>query len=131
MSDSEAAASQVPPEAEDGEWFVLTQGMEPYERFRYIAQHVLEAAIEEAEAYVADERIFEELELEEPEALEEHLRELDDALQEDEDLSALEREFLCAAVAAVMRENDMQARCYRELFRLAEPVNRSDRGGSG
>lgn len=114
----------------DEEWFVLTQGMEPYERFSYIVRHVLETAIEDAEAYVDDARIFEDVDLEDADAVEAHLRELDTALREDEALSQLEREFLCAAVSRVMREHDLDARCYGELFRLARPVN-GDGGQDG
>lgn len=46
-----------PPD--DGDWPVLTEGMEPYERFRYVVGKLLEAAIEDAQPYNLDERIFE------------------------------------------------------------------------
>lgn len=116
-------------EAPDHEWFVLTEGMEPYEKFRFIARHVLETALDEARDYVDDERIFEDLSDGDDETVEAHLKRLDTELREDETLSSLEREFLCAAVSAVMRDHDLEARCFGELIRFAGKLD--DRGPVG
>lgn len=35
---------------------MLTEGMEPYERFRYIVRKLLEVTIEDAQTYTLDER---------------------------------------------------------------------------
>lgn len=111
-------ADTVPAEAPDAEWFALTDGMDAYERFRYIARYVLAAAVEDAQAYVTDDRIFSSLEDEA--ALEEHLADIDQALREDASLSPMERRFLCAAVAEAMADHDMQAACpWQELVRIA------------
>lgn len=119
-------------EAPDHEWFVLTDGMEPYEKFRFIARHVLETALDEARDYVDDDRIFEELSDRDDETVEAHLKRLDAELREDETLSPLEREFLCAAVSTVMREHDLEARCFGELIRFAgELEDRGPVGGCG
>lgn len=105
----DGGASRDP--ADDG-WLVLTEGMDPEERFRYIARHVLDSAIEEAAAYATDERIFD---LDgDAEAVDEHLERLDDALRDD-GIPPLERAFHCAAVRAAMEEREMEPRCLSDL----------------
>lgn len=92
--------------------------MDAYQRFPFIARHVLSAAIEEAQAYVKDERIFPDLDDQVP--TEDHLAEIDQALREDRVLSPMERRFLCAAVAEAMADHDMEADCpWQELVRIA------------
>lgn len=111
----------------DADWFLLTEGMEPYERFRYIVRHVLEAAIDDAREYAVDERIFEELGDEELEA---HLDRLDERLQEDDELSEVEARFMCAAVDAGLQEVGRRSTCYPELFDAAEPADLTRRDRS-
>lgn len=118
----------APGGREDQEWLVLTEGMSPAERFRYIARHVLESAIEEAGAYATDERIFDDLDGD-GEAEREHLERLDDALRDD-GIPPLERAFLCAAVRAAMEDHEMEPRCLTEvLVEVAEA--REDRRSNG
>ncbi len=109
-----------PPD--DGDWPVLTEGMEPYEQFRYIVRKLLEATIEDAQAYTLDERIFEgrNLEDEAEDEVRAHLQALDEALREDNKLTEIERAFLCEAVSASMGEHNMRARCYQDLLRFAQ-----------
>lgn len=109
---------------DDEEWLILTEDMEPYERFRYIVRHVLQAAIDDASDYAADERIFgDDVSV----SLESHLEELDERLQADEEISEVEAMFMCSAVDAAMREEGLRSRCYSELFdgaRAADPTCR-------
>lgn len=112
------ASDPLPDEAPDAEWLKLTEGMDAYERFRFIARHVLAAAVEEVQAYVKDERIFSGLD--DQAAIEDHLAEIDQALREDSSLSPMERRFLCAAVAEAMADHDMEAACpWQDLVRIA------------
>lgn len=104
----------APGGREDQEWLVLTEGMSPYERFRYIARHILASAVDEAGRYATDDRIFDDPDGD-PEAGKEHLERLDDALRDDGSLPPLERAFLCAAVRAAMEEREMEPRCLSEL----------------
>lgn len=124
-------ASEQTDRPPDHEWFVLTEGLDPYERFRYIVRHVLETAVEDARDYVGDRRIFDEDVLEDEDASADHLRELDRRLREDGELSQMEREFMCAAVSRAMRERGMESRCYAELFKLARPAGDGSDDGSG
>lgn len=115
---SAGASDPLPDDAPDAEWFKLTEGMDAYQRFRFIARHVLSAAIEEAQAYAKDERIFSDLDDQVP--IEDHLAEIDQALREDSSLSPMERRVLCAAVAEAMADHDMEAACpWQELVRIA------------
>lgn len=120
-TDGEAPEDGATPP--DQEWLVLTEGMEPYERFRYITRYVLETAIEDATAYAEDHRIFTDLDPGDREAMREHLRELDQALRADASLTGLEQAFLCATVSAALEARDMDARCYQELLNLARPID--------
>lgn len=111
---------------EDQEWLKLTEGLEPYERFRYIAKHVLQAAVQEASAYAVDPRIFQDLRA--SGELEELLWELEAELREDEDVSPFERAFLCAAVTEAMALEDLESACPWELFhRLRLAVHSAQR----
>jgi hypothetical protein len=100
--------------APDEGWLVLTENLEAYERFRYIARHVLEAALDDARDYADDERLFD-VDADDTEATRDHLRRLEACLQEDEELAELERAFLCEAVGAALEERGLEARCYSAL----------------
>ena len=102
-------------EAPDGEWLAFTEGLEPYERFRYIARYVLRAALDDATRYAADARIFEAVE--DDEALLLHLSDLDRALKEDASLTTVERAFLCSAVAQALARERVDASCPWQAFR--------------
>lgn len=118
----------LPDEAPDAEWLKLTEGMDAYQRFRLIARHVLSAAVDEAQAYVKDERIFPGLDGNV--GIEEHLAEIDQQLREDSSLSQMERRFLCAAVAEAMADHDMEAACpWQELVRIAATGDAKDPDG--
>lgn len=119
----------APGGREDQEWLVLTEGMSPYERFRYIARHILGSAVEEAGRYATDGRIFDDLDGDE--AGKEHLERLDEALREDGSLPPLERAFLCAAVRAAMEDREMEPRCLTEiLVEVAEARDRRRSNGT-
>lgn len=118
MSPEVRGASSLHPDQQeaDGEWFALTEGLGPYERFRFIARHVLAAALEEAGPYIGDRRIFAD---DNGRDLEARLRDLESSLGTDETLSPLEREFLCGVVASVLREHDLEATCpWRSIIDL-------------
>lgn len=107
---------------DDDGWLRLTEDLEPYERFRYIVRHLLEAAIEDARAYATDVRLFEDLDVDDTEALRDHLDELDQRLQADEDLDPTEARFMCAAVDAAFKDQGLRSRCYEDLLDAAEPA---------
>lgn len=107
----------------DEGWIVLTEGMEPYERFRYIVTKILESALDEARPYALDERLFADLAEADEEGIRAHLERLDDELREDERLSELERAFLCATIGSVLEDHGGQARCYEELLPFARSID--------
>lgn len=106
-------------EPDDQGWIVLTEGMDPYERFRYIATKVLEKALREAEPYAVDERLFEEVADADEDEVKAHLESLDEQLSEDEEITDLEHAFLCATVGSVLEDHGGEARCYSGLLRLS------------
>lgn len=111
------AASPTSDDAPDADWLRLTEGMDDYERFRFIARHVLLSAIDEARGYATDERIFPAVD--DPDELEAHLASIDERLREDASLSAIEQRFLCTAVADAMDELELEASCpWQDLARL-------------
>lgn len=101
--------------AHDQEWFVLTEGLTPYERFRFIATHVLNTALKDASRYAVDQRIFPDAAGED--ALRAHLGILDLSLQSDPGLSSVQREFLCAVVASAMRDQAVAPACLGDVIR--------------
>lgn len=101
--------------APDEEWFRLTEDLVPYERFKFIAGHVLTTALKEAATYAKDSRIFADAAGEG--ALRAHLEILDLSLRGDAGLSNVEREFLCAAVAAAMRALKAKPICLADVIR--------------
>lgn len=117
MASAKRASEPSEPQDEppDEAWVRLTEGMAPYERFRYIARHVLEAALDDARGYADDERLFA-VDGEDPETAREHLRGLEQELEADDELTELERRFLCEAVAEALRERGLEARCYDALL---------------
>lgn len=104
---------------DDEGWILLTEGMEPYQRFRYITLEILESALEESATYPVDERLFTDLEGASEDVVRDHLEGLDEALRDDEGISDLERAFLCATVGSLLEDRGGRARCYDGLLKLA------------
>lgn len=121
----------------DEDWLVLTQDMEPYDPFRFIVRHVLDAALQDARgyatderqdarSYATDERLFGDGDPGDPQALRAHLDELDRRRKADEELRRLEADVLCAVVQAALQDVGQRSRRYGHVLDLAELARDSD-----